>query len=73
MTVVKDPYDEYLKSNQTVYWIDKEISNWEYLQWLNDIAGRSYSDITQYPVLPCGFISDQTSLDLNNAQNYRNL
>ena len=58
VTVVKDPYDEYLKSNQTIHWIDKEISNWEYLQWLNDIAGRSYSDITQYPVLPWVFVSD---------------
>jgi hypothetical protein len=55
-TVFKDPYDEYLASNQTTLWIDKRISNWEYLQWLNDIAGRSYSDITQYPVLPWVFI-----------------
>lgn len=27
-TVFKDPYDEYLASNQTTLWIDKKISNW---------------------------------------------
>ena len=73
LTVVKDPYDQYLKSNQSDRWIDKEISNWEYLQWLNDIAGRSYSDITQYPVLPWVVISDEKDIHLNQESNYRNL
>ncbi len=28
------------------------MSNFEYLMELNNIAGRSYSDTTQYPVMP---------------------
>ena len=73
VTVVKDPYDEYLKSNHTIMWIDKQISNWEYLQWLNDIAGRSYSDITQYPVLPWVFVSDEPEAVISKESSYRNL
>jgi hypothetical protein len=37
------------------------MSNYEYLQWLNEIAGRNYNDITQYPVLPWTFIANQES------------
>jgi hypothetical protein len=74
-TVFKDPYDEYLASNHTTLWIDKKISNWEYLQWLNDIAGRSYSDITQYPVLPWIFVEDAKAPEttLANEKSYRDL
>ena len=28
------------------------LSNFEYLMRLNALAGRTYSDLTQYPVLP---------------------
>lgn len=35
------------------------MSNYEYLQWLNEIAGRNYNDITQYPVLPWIFIANK--------------
>jgi WD repeat and FYVE domain-containing protein 3 len=29
-----------------------EISNFQYLIHLNTLAGRSYNDLTQYPVFP---------------------
>ena len=29
-----------------------EISNFQYLMHLNTLAGRSYNDLTQYPVFP---------------------
>ena len=29
-----------------------KISNFEYLMSLNMLAGRSYNDLSQYPVLP---------------------
>lgn len=44
-------------------WVQREISNFEYLMQLNTIAGRTYNDLSQYPVvraysappsLPCG-------------------
>lgn len=47
-----------MNSEQPVRWIDKFMSNYEYLQWLNEIAGRNYNDITQYPVLPWVYVGD---------------
>ena len=57
--VKKDPYASYLKSEEPFKWVDKAMSNWEYLQWLNEIAGRNYNDITQYPVLPWVFVGEE--------------
>ncbi|KAF8108563.1 hypothetical protein N665_0108s0096 [Sinapis alba] len=55
-------------------WARWEISNFEYLMQLNTLAGRSYNDITQYPVFPW-VLSDYVSevLDLSNQSNYRDL
>eukprot|EP01038_Epipyxis_sp_PR26KG_P011916 gene11916-15945_t len=61
-------------SNLTELWKKRQISNFEYLMKLNLISGRSYSDITQYPVFPWILI-DYTSntIDLNNPSVYRPL
>lgn len=32
-------------------WVLREISNFEYLMQLNTIAGRTYNDLSQYPVV----------------------
>ena len=55
-------------------WIRREISNFDYLMALNTLAGRSYQDITQYPVFPW-VITDYTSetLDLSDPKVYRDL
>ncbi|XP_012083537.1 BEACH domain-containing protein C2 isoform X2 [Jatropha curcas] len=55
-------------------WARWEISNFEYLMQLNTLAGRSYNDITQYPVFPW-ILSDYSSksLDLSNPASYRDL
>ncbi|XP_024012912.1 BEACH domain-containing protein C1 [Eutrema salsugineum] len=55
-------------------WARWEISNFEYLMQLNTLAGRSYNDITQYPVFPW-ILSDYVSevLDVSNPSNYRDL
>ncbi|KAL0714917.1 hypothetical protein Bca4012_021896 [Brassica carinata] len=55
-------------------WARWEISNFEYLMQLNTLSGRSYNDITQYPVFPW-VLSDYVSevLDLSNQSNYRDL
>ncbi|KAG9445126.1 hypothetical protein H6P81_016466 [Aristolochia fimbriata] len=55
-------------------WARWEISNFEYLMQLNTLAGRSYNDITQYPVFPW-IISDYNSkdLDLENPSSFRDL
>ncbi|KAM0869167.1 hypothetical protein ACQ4PT_040864 [Festuca glaucescens] len=51
-----------------------QISNFDYLMELNTLAGRSYNDITQYPIFPW-VVSDYQSktLDLENPSSYRDL
>jgi hypothetical protein len=56
--IKKDPYSMYLDSKQPFKWIEKQMSNYEYIQWLNDVAGRNFLDIAQYPVLPWVFVAD---------------
>ncbi|VFQ86787.1 unnamed protein product [Cuscuta campestris] len=55
-------------------WRRREITNFEYLMILNTLAGRSYNDLTQYPVFPW-VLSDYSSetLDLNKSSTYRDL
>lgn len=55
-------------------WKRREMSNFEYLMVLNTLAGRSYNDLTQYPVFPW-VLADYTSekLDFNKASTFRDL
>ncbi|CAH9105180.1 unnamed protein product [Cuscuta epithymum] len=55
-------------------WRRREITNFEYLMILNTLAGRSYNDLTQYPVFPW-VLADYSSetLDLNKSSTYRDL
>ncbi|PYH98662.1 beige/beach domain protein [Aspergillus ellipticus CBS 707.79] len=55
-------------------WIKGEISNFHYLMLINTLAGRTFNDLTQYPVFPW-VLADYTSdeLDLNNPQTFRDL
>eukprot|EP01134_Creolimax_fragrantissima_P006171 CFRG6171T1 len=58
----------------TQRWVAGELSNFQYLMWINTIAGRSYNDLTQYPVFPW-VLADYTSdsLDLNDPKTFRDL
>ncbi|GJZ94241.1 BEACH domain-containing protein B isoform X1, partial [Tanacetum coccineum] len=49
-------------------WRRRDITNFEYLMILNMLAGRSYNDLTQYPVFPW-VLEDYTSdfLDFNKS------
>lgn len=40
------------KHKLTEKWQNHQISNFEYLMNLNSFAGRSYNDMSQYPVFP---------------------
>lgn len=62
------------KKHITEAWKKRQISNFEYLMELNTIAGRSYNDLSQYPVFPwviCDYESEK--IDLNNPAIYRDL
>ncbi|XP_060530790.1 neurobeachin isoform X11 [Cylas formicarius] len=61
-------------SNMTQKWQRREISNFEYLMFLNTIAGRTYNDLNQYPVFPWILTNyDSKDLDLSQPSNYRDL
>lgn len=55
-------------------WLEKRIGTFEYLLALNVAAGRSFHDLSRYPVFPW-ILSDYTSskLDLQNPAVYRDL
>lgn len=55
-------------------WRRRDITNFEYLMILNTLAGRSYNDLTQYPVFPW-VLADYTSevLDYNRSSTFRDL
>lgn len=55
-------------------WQKGEISNFHYLMLVNTMAGRTFNDLTQYPVFPW-VLADYTSeeLDLNDPATFRDL
>ncbi|CAL1383070.1 unnamed protein product [Linum trigynum] len=55
-------------------WQNGEISNFQYLMHLNTLAGRGYSDLTQYPVFPWVLADyESETLDLSNPKTFRQL
>ena len=68
------PRQLFAASNMTARWQKREISNFEYLMFLNTIAGRTFQDLNQYPVFPWVLTNyDSAELDLCEPTNYRDL
>lgn len=68
------PKQLFKASNMTQRWQRREISNFEYLIFLNTISGRSYNDLNQYPVFPWVITNyDSEELDLTLPSNFRDL
>ncbi|RHY32288.1 hypothetical protein DYB32_002703 [Aphanomyces invadans] len=63
-----------LRQSLTKKWLRGAMSNFEYLIELNALAGRTFNDVTQYPVFPW-VLADYTSdvLDLSKDATYRDL
>ena len=63
-----------MAENAKERWRRREISNFEYLMILNTLAGRSYNDLTQYPIFPW-VLADYASenLDFNKSSTFRDL
>ncbi|BHF59417.1 protein kinase A binding [Sparganum proliferum] len=73
-TSLVSPRQHFQLSNVTQRWQRREMSNFDYLMFLNTIAGRSFNDLNQYPIFPwvlCNYTSKE--LDLNEPANYRDL
>ena len=62
----------YAKLQLCAKWQSRAISNYEYLYCLNMLAGRSFNDISQYPVFPI-ILTNTPELDLKNIECYRDL
>ncbi|XP_016976748.2 lysosomal-trafficking regulator [Drosophila rhopaloa] len=58
----------------TQQWREGLLTNWEYLMTLNQIAGRTYNDLMQYPVFPWVLANYNSEiLDLREGPNFRRL
>ena len=65
---------EFLKSeNITEQWSKGVISNFEYIMELNNIAGRSFNNLSTYPIVPWVLIPSDKAIDLNDPSVYRDL
>ena len=60
---IKDNKDKKIQSYNILTkmeeWQQWKISTLEYLMWLNIYSGRSFNDLTQYPILPWLIINYQ--------------
>lgn len=67
-------YSHASMSKITRKWRMGELSNFYYLILVNTIAGRTFNDLTQYPVFPWVIADYQSEdLDLNNPATFRDL
>jgi beige protein homolog 1 len=67
-------FGQAVTNSATRHWIKGEISNFHYLMLINTMAGRTFNDLTQYPVFPW-VLADYTSdeLDFTNPKTFRDL
>ncbi|KAJ2160579.1 hypothetical protein GGF46_002175, partial [Coemansia sp. RSA 552] len=74
LSEIRPPSSLLRRLQLTERWQHGELSNFDYLMALNTIAGRSYNDLSQYPVFPW-VIQDYTSkwIDLRSPRTYRDL
>jgi hypothetical protein len=59
----------------TAAWVDGRLSNFDYLLHLNNLAGRTFNDLCQYPVMPwvLSNYTSETIPDLTDKSNFRDL
>jgi len=64
----------FMRLSITEKWQRGLISNFEYLMHLNTLAGRTFNDLTQYPVFPYVLSNyESEELDLEDENVYRDL
>ena len=72
LTKNKEKEKEYFISKKMQDWQSHNISNLEFLMWLNIYAGRSLNDLTQYPVFPW-LITNYSGNEIDSKKDYRDL
>jgi len=63
-----------MRMSVTKRWQKGLLTNFEYLMHLNTLAGRTYNDLTQYPIFPF-LLADYNSkmLDMHASKSFRSL
>jgi len=55
-------------------WVNGQLSNFDFLIYVNFISNRSFNDPSQYPIFPWLLSNYKfADLDLNKKNNYRDL
>eukprot|EP00943_MAST-04B_sp_MAST-4B-sp1_P006442 g6442.t1 len=68
------PQRFFTQSGLTRAWQSRALSNFDYLMALNTMAGRSYTDLSQYPVFPWVLVDYKSDhIDLSDQNVYRDL
>ena len=66
----------FMRNSQiTQMWVSRKMSTFRYIVYLNMIAGRSFNDLTQYPIFPWILVNDTNSydtIDFSDPRIYRN-
>ncbi|KAL7447041.1 hypothetical protein ACHAXM_011573 [Skeletonema potamos] len=61
-----------LRAKITSQWVHGKMTNFDFIMHMNSFAGRTYNDLTQYPVFPWVLADyDSEELDLNDPNVYR--
>lgn len=69
-----ETYDRRGLDQALTKWRNGTMSNYDYLLYLNYAGGRSFNDLSQYPVFPWVLADYESSrLDLNNEATFRDL
>ena len=50
--IIENPKKDFITKKYTEEWKKKKITNFEYLIRVNDLASRTFEDLSQYPVFP---------------------
>ena len=70
--IQKKKKDKIKLSSKLKQWKNWEITNFEFLMWLNIFGNRSYNDISQYPVFPWILSSYEDPLQKEKSINKKN-
>lgn len=71
LQVEESDIDKHVKEAQNK-WMNGDISNFEYIMLLNIFSGRTYNDLSQYPVFPWVLLDFSSEvLDLSKSESFR--
>lgn len=66
-------YQHFQKHGNVNNWVNGKLSNFEYIMHLNMFSGRSFSDLSQYPIFPWLYFDFQQDSVMDIEEFYRDL